>query len=98
MKRTLLTIILSTLIASPALAANIGYDLSIGGITCPSCVGSAEKDLKAIEGVSSVKTDIDVGKISLCADERVKLDNEQLKAMFAERGFTFKGMTKREGC
>ncbi|NBX72890.1 MAG: heavy-metal-associated domain-containing protein [Alphaproteobacteria bacterium] len=98
MKRTLLTIALSIFIVSPTLAANIGYDLSIGGITCLSCVGSAEKNLKAIEGVSSVKTDIDAGKISLCADERVKLDDEQLKVMFAERGFTFKGVTKREGC
>lgn len=98
MKRAFLTITLSTFIASPALAANVGYDLSIGGITCPACVGNAEKDLKAMEGVSSVKTDIDAGKISLCANEHVKLDDEQLKAMFAERGFTFKGITKREGC
>lgn len=98
MKLAMLGIILSTFIASTASAANSSYDLSIGGITCPACVGRAEKDLKAMEGVSSVKTDVDAGKISLCAEDRVKLENGQLKAMFAERGFTFKGMTKRESC
>jgi copper chaperone CopZ len=97
-KPSLLSLIVMTLIASPAMAADTAYELSIGGITCPACVGRAEKDLKAMEGVSSVKTDIDAGIITVCADSRVKLDDKQLKSMFAERGFTFNGMTRHEGC
>jgi len=98
MNKLLFTAALISLAASPALAEEIGYELSISGITCPACVGRAEKDLKAMEGVSSVKTDIDAGKINICANEHVKLNDEQLKSMFAERGFTFNGMTKHDGC
>lgn len=97
-KPSLLALTVTVLISAPAMAANTSYDLSIGGITCPACVSRAEQGLKAMESVYSVKTDIDTGKITLCADERAKLGNEQLKTMFSERGFTFKGMTKREGC
>jgi len=86
------------LAAGAAHAGDVQYDLRVDGITCPFCVATSEKELKKIEGVKAVSTSLDEGVISVCADESVEFTDEQLREMFLDKGFTYKGMTKHDGC
>jgi copper chaperone CopZ len=99
MKTLLLTItVISALLVTPAFAKDVRYDLNISGMTCATCVIRAEKEFKAMDGVQSVSTNLDTETVSVCADENIGFNDEQLKALFLERGFTYKGMTKQEQC
>lgn len=86
------------LTATAAHAGDVQYDLRIDGITCPFCVATSEKALKKIDGVKAVSADIPQGIISVCADESVKFTDEQLRELFLDKGFTYRSMSKREGC
>lgn len=79
-------------------AKDIGYDFSVGGMTCAACVARVEKEFRIMEGIKTAQTDLDLSIIRVCSDERVTFSDEQLKALFEHRGFTYNGMTKREGC
>jgi len=79
-------------------AADVQYDMRIDGITCPFCVATSAKALKAIDGVKEVNAEIDKGLIKVCADESVKFSDEQLKKLFIEKGFTYRSMVKKQSC
>ena len=81
-----------------AFAADVQYDLRIDGITCPFCVATSEKALKKIEGVNFVSADLKAGVISVCADESVIFTDDQLRALFLDKGFTYRSMTLSAGC
>ena len=81
-----------------AFAADVQYDLRIDGITCPFCVATSEKALKKIEGVKFVSADLKAGVISVCADDSVVFTEDQLRTLFLDKGFTYKSMTRRDGC
>lgn len=99
MKTLLSTItVISALLASSAFAKEVRYDLSISGMTCATCVIRAEKEFKAMDGVQSVSTDLETETVSVCADENIGFNDEQLKNLFLDRGFTYKGMTKQDKC
>ncbi len=83
---------------SPALAKDVTYEMQVDGITCPFCVATSTKALKKIEGVKSVSANLETGIITVCADESVSFTDEQLKKMFLDKGFTYRSMTKRDGC
>ncbi len=86
------------LAAGAAHAGDVQYDLRVDGMTCPFCVATSEKALRKIDGVKAVSTNLDEGVISVCADESVELTDEQLREMFLDKGFSYKGMTKQDGC
>lgn len=86
------------LVASAAHAGDVQYDLRVDGMTCPFCVATSEKELKRIEGVKAVSTNLDAGVISVCADESVQFTDEQLRQLFLDKGFTYKSMTMQQGC
>ncbi len=86
------------LAASAAHAGDVQYDLRVDGMTCPFCVATSEKALKKFEGVKAVSTNLEAGVISVCADESVEFTDDQLREMFLDKGFTYKGMTKHDGC
>lgn len=99
MIKHLLAIVTGTfIISSAAMAADVQYDLNIDGITCPFCVATSEGALKKIDGVKKVSSDIDTGVISVCTDESVVFTDDQLKKLFLDKGFTYRGMEKRQGC
>ncbi|MFQ5564266.1 MAG: heavy-metal-associated domain-containing protein [Parvularculaceae bacterium] len=85
-------------LASDAQAGDIQYDLRIDGITCPFCVATSEGALKKIDGVKKVSSDIETGVISVCTEESVVFTDDQLKKLFLDKGFTYRGMEKRQGC
>lgn len=86
------------LAAGAAHTGDVQYDLRVDGMTCPFCVATSEKALRKIDGVKAVSTNLDEGVISVCADESVELTDEQLREMFLDKGFSYKGMTKQDGC
>jgi len=86
------------LAAGAAHAGDVQHDLRVDGMTCPFCVATSEKALRKIDGVKAVSTNLDEGVISVCADESVELTDEQLREMFLDKGFSYKGMTKQDGC
>lgn len=79
-------------------ATDIQYDLRVDGITCPFCVAKSETALKAIDGVKHVWADLKAGIISVCTASTVVFTDQQLTALFLEKGFTYKGMTKSDSC
>lgn len=86
------------LAASAAHAGDVQYDLRVDGVTCPFCVATSEKALKKIDGVKAVSTNLNEGVISICADESVEFTDEQLRKLFLDKGFTYRSMTKADGC
>ncbi|PCI72998.1 MAG: hypothetical protein COB38_02295 [Gammaproteobacteria bacterium] len=97
MMKYLLAIITMVLVSNTN-AKDVQYDMRVDGITCPFCVATSAKALKKIDGVKSVGSDLEKGIIKVCADEKVIFKDEELKKMFIDKGFTFKGMSKKEQC
>ncbi len=93
-----LSIVLALMGSAAGFAADTQYTLKVDGMTCPFCVATSEKALKKIDGVNAVSTDLEAGIIKVCADEKVKFTDDQLKEMFLERGFTYRSMTKTQTC
>lgn len=90
--------IITMVLVSNTNAKDVQYDMRVDGITCPFCVATSAKALKKIDGVKSVGSDLEKGIIKVCADEKVIFKDEELKKMFIDKGFTFKGMSKKEQC
>lgn len=87
------------LLSWPVMAKDVRYVLRVDGMTCPFCVATSEKSLKAMAGVKSVSTDLDRGTISVCADDKVaRLDDATLTRMFRQRGFTYRAKQSGTGC
>lgn len=80
------------------MAADVQYNMQIDGITCPSCVATSAKALKKIDGVKEVGSDLEKGIIKVCSDEKTSFTDGQLKELFAEKGFTYRGMEKQAQC
>lgn len=98
MKRLLFTTAAVLLFTGNAFAADVQYNMRIDGITCPFCVGTSAKALKKIDGVKEVGSDLEKGIIKVCADENTSFTDEQLTKLFVEKGFTYRGMEKKEQC
>jgi len=84
--------------STSAFAKDVTYEMQVDGITCPFCVATSTKALKKIDGVKSASADLETGIITVCADESVSFTDEQLQKMFLDKGFTYRSMTKRDGC
>jgi len=61
-------------------------------------VATSEKALKKINGVKDASANLETGVINVCTDGSVKFTDDQLKAMFLEKGFTYRSMTKTKTC
>jgi len=85
-------------VSTSTFAKDVTYEMQVDGITCPFCVATSTKALKKIDGVKSVSTDLETGIITVCADESVNFTDEQLQKMFLDKGFTYRSMTKHDGC
>jgi len=84
--------------ASAANAADVQYNIRVDGMTCPFCVATSEKALKKIKGVTRVSTNLKKGLIRVCTADSVTFTDKQLKTLFLKKGFTYKSMTKDNGC
>ncbi|MDQ7019658.1 MAG: heavy-metal-associated domain-containing protein [Robiginitomaculum sp.] len=86
------------MLAGSAMAGETGYTLQVDGMTCPFCVATSEKALKKIKGVKGATADLKTGVINVCTDGSVNFTDDQLKALFLEKGFTYRQMTKTKTC
>jgi len=93
MKQILTTILLMLAVNSIAHAEASTYSIRVDGLACPYCAYGIEKKLKAIDGVSDIKVDLDAGLVSLKTADGVTLGDEQMKTLFQDAGFTYRSMT-----
>lgn len=65
MKKQFMTGLLGLLLMQTAFAAGTHYEMRVDGLACPFCAYGIEKKLKAIDGVSDIKVDLDKGLVSV---------------------------------
>ncbi len=83
---------------SPSEAQLRQYDIRVDGMVCPFCVATSRRELEKIVGVHQVTADLERGVIMVCVDEQVTFTEQQLKKLFARKGFTYRSFTQRDGC
>ena len=88
----------SVLADAPAVAGDVQYDIRVDGITCPFCVATSERALKKIDGVHAVGSNLETGRIFVCADSRVQFTDAQLQRLFLDKGFTYRSFEQAPGC
>lgn len=98
MKKLLFIIIPFLMLSTNSFAANIQYKIHVDGIVCPLCIKTSSNVLKEISGVQKVVVNLEKGIIKICADEKVKFTDVQLRELFLEKGFTYKRMEKKDKC
>ncbi len=86
--------ILSLLLMQSAWAAGTHYEMRVDGLACPFCAFGIEKKLKAIDGTSDIKVDLDKGLVSVNMADGKSLSEEQMKKLYNDSGFTFRSMKK----
>ena len=79
-------------------AGEIKYIMQIHGAACASCAYGLEKKFRKIDGVKTFDIDLKEGKVSVCADEKLTLEDEQLTQLFIESGYSYKGKTIEASC
>ena len=87
------SIVVSMLLLAPihgALAQTTEYKIRVDGLACPFCAYGIEKKFNKIDGVKFIDMDLDKGIVTVEADS-VKLDDAQLKKLFQDAGFTYRG-------
>jgi|SRR5699024_5160924 len=92
--QTLLLTLLLTL-AGTALADTTHYLIQVEGLACELCAENVEGRLQEVEGVvdDSIDVNVDTGEVRLNVEAGTELSDEQLRTLFEEAGFTYRGKT-----
>ncbi len=94
MKKAFLITMFSMIFMNAALAAGTQYIMRVDGLACPYCAYGIEKKLKEIDGTSNIKVDLDKGLVQVDVKEGVTLEEDKLKQLFQDAGFTYRSMKK----
>jgi mercuric ion binding protein len=86
----LLMIAIGTTVAW-AQSAKTVYTLQVDGLACPFCAYGVEKQLRAVDGVATVETDIKAGTVTIDMRAGATLDEATAKRAVERAGFTFRG-------
>jgi mercuric ion binding protein len=81
---------------APAGEANSVYTLEVNGLGCPFCVFGIEKQLRRIDGVESISTDIKNGTVIVTVQAGVVLDEADAKQAIEDAGFTMRGFKRND--
>lgn len=92
---TLLVVALLTAAASGQEAAP-GYVIRADGLACPFCAYGIEKQLGAVDGVTSVETDIRSGTVTVTMRPGATLDEAVARAAVEAAGFTMRGFARQD--
>jgi copper chaperone CopZ len=65
--------------------------IRIGGMTCAHCLTRVESALKEVEGVETVKVDLESGRGALESEK--PLDDSKIKKAIEEVGYKYLGQT-----
>jgi mercuric ion binding protein len=68
--------------------AQKSVELQVDGLACPFCAYGLEKKLTTIDGVDSIKIDIEKGMVTLLVQEDMTVNEEVIKEKIKEAGFT----------
>jgi len=94
-----LSLLLATCVLGLSSAASAKQiNLQIDGVTCPFCVAGSKKKLKKIDGVNSVVADLENGLLKVCVDPDTVFDDAELKKMFLDQGFVYRGQESLDEC
>lgn len=86
----------AVLCAAAALADDTHYLVQVDGLNCPFCVYGIEKQLRKLDGVESVETELALGQIAVEVADGVTLSEETVREIIRDSGFTFKHMTQHK--
>jgi mercuric ion binding protein len=73
------------------------YNVGVDGMACPFCVYGLEKQIKKIDGVSAVKTDLERGEIVVSVKKGNNLERDSIDKAVNNAGFnvrSFEQLTK----
>ncbi len=71
-------------------AAAEAYDLRVDGLACPFCAYGIEKQLRRIDGVESVSTEIASGTVTVTMEEGATLEEGVARRAVEDAGFTLR--------
>ncbi len=74
--------------ASTTLAQVEKVEIRVDGLACPFCAYGLEKKLKKVEGVASVKINVDKGIALLESKKAASIDVDEVEPAVADAGFT----------
>jgi len=94
MKTVIATMMLGMIWSAATLAAGTEYRMRVDGLACPYCAYGIEKKLNAIEGVGKIDVNLNAGLVVVDVAEGVTLTEPQMKTLFQDAGFTYRGMTE----
>ncbi len=77
-----------------AMAAKTIYSIRVDGLACPYCAYGIEKKLNELDGVKFRSMDLDKGIVTVDTYD-VKLQEDQLKQLFQDSGFTYRNKTEK---
>ncbi len=76
------------LLPTSGLFAQNSVEVQIDGLACPFCAYGLEKKLSDLDGVDSIKIDIEKGIVTLIIQEDKTINKEVIKEKIKEAGFT----------
>ena len=80
-------LIVSLLFAAPLWADESQYNVGVDGMSCPFCVYGLEKQIKKIDGVSAVATNLERGEIVVSMKEGNSLERNSIDKAVSNAGF-----------
>ncbi|MFC3284932.1 heavy-metal-associated domain-containing protein [Litchfieldella rifensis] len=80
--------LVAAVVSTAALAAGPSYQIEVDGLACPFCAYGIEKQLGKIEGVQTIETDIEAGRVIVTMDDGHTLDESRAEQAVDRAGFT----------
>lgn len=87
----LLLTLIAAVVSTVVLAAGPRYQVEVDGLACPFCAYGIEKQLGKIEGVQTIETDIEAGRVIVTMDAGHALDESRAEQAVDRAGFTLRG-------
>lgn len=95
MKRRLSILVALVLFAPSAAVGDALYRMRVDGLACPFCAYGVEQKLEALAGVKATYIDINRGVVEARVSDSTRFTPKQMKRLFSEAGFTFRGMERK---
>ena len=70
------------------------FEIRADGLACPYCAYGIEKKFMAIKGVKYVDVNLEQGKVLVTGDVHLNFEEQQLKTLFNDAGFTYRTMNR----
>ncbi len=81
-------------VTSEVSAVDSKYEIRADGLACSYCAYGIEKKFMAIKGVKHVDIKLKQGTVLVTADDKLTFEEQQLKTLFNDSGFTYRTMKK----